>query len=831
MTPPLPIVPLLPEIDRVLAARGVLVLQAAPGAGKTTRVPPALLSAPWLSGRRILMVEPRRLAAMMAARRMAAERGESVGATVGYRVRLERRIGPATRIEVVTDGIFTRLIQRDPALTDYGLVVFDECHERSLQTDLGLALALETRAALREDLRLLAMSATVDGAAYAGLLGDAPVLVCPGRSHPVSLHYWPDPARAAPNRGAVAHWQAAVRRALAETAGGLLVFLPGVPEIRRLAGVLADAGLDAEVMVLPLYGDQSPDAQQAALAPAPPGRRKLVLATAVAETSLTLADIATVIDSGWARTVRFDPARAMEHLVTVPVSRAAAEQRAGRAGRQGPGVCYRLYAERDFERAPAQDEAEIRQADLAGLALDLAVWGVTDPLDLRWLDAPHPARFAQARALLTALEALDGRGRITAHGQALARLGVHPRLAHLLLRAREAGLGRLACRLAALIESRDPLRQGQGAISVDLRDRLACFEAGGRAGGDTLGRLEGQLARRLDLGEGDEAMPDEHSVGRLLAWAYPDRIAQHQAPGVYRLVSGRRARLDPADRLAEAPYLVVARLDGGATEARIHLAAPVSLAVLREVTGARIVEDTAVGFEPLLGAMVARRRQCLGSLVISESPLPRPDPATLAEGWIDYLSGAGWERLPWRGEAGRLRARLACMGRLAPGGDWPAVDDATLRARLADWLGPFLAGVTRLDQIDEQRVRTALATQIPSGGLPRLERWLPTHVQTPAGNRAGIDYTQDPPVLAVKLQELFGLAETPRLADGRLALQVHLLSPAGRPLAITADLASFWKQAYPEVKKQMRGRYPRHPWPDDPLAATPTARAKPRVKA
>jgi ATP-dependent helicase HrpB len=830
VTSPLPIVPLLPEIDRALAACGALVLQAAPGAGKTTQVPPALLDAPWLAGRRILMIEPRRLAAVMAARRMAEERGESVGETVGYRVRLEQRIGPSTRIEVVTDGIFTRLIQRDPALADYGLVVFDECHERSLQTDLGLALALDSRAALREDLRLMAMSATVDGAAYARLLGDAPVLVCPGRSHPVSLHHWPDPARTAQNRGAVAHWQAAVHRALAETAGGILVFLPGVAEIRRLAGALAEAHLDANVMVLPLYGDQSAAAQQAALAPAPPGRRKLVLATAVAETSLTLADITTVIDTGWSRTMRFDPARAMEHLVTVPVSRAAAEQRAGRAGRQGPGVCYRLYAERDFERAPAHDEPEIRQADLAGLALELAVWGVTNPVDLRWLDAPHPARFAQARALLTALEALDARGCITAHGQALARLGVHPRLAHLLLRARQAGFGWLACRLAALIESRDPLRQGHRATSVDLHDRLACFETGG-VGGDTLKRLADQLARRLDLGNTDAAIPDGDSVGRLLAWAYPDRIAQRQAPGVYRLVTGRRARLDPADRLADAPYLVVARLDGGETEARIHLAAPISLDVLRDVVGARIVDDTVVGFDPQLGAMVARRRQCLGSLVISEAPLPRPDPAALTDGWIRFLSGAGWERLLWTGEAARLRARLARMGPLEPPGDWPQVDDAALQANLASWLGPFLAGVTRIAQIDERMLYAALAAQVPAGGLPRMDRWLPTHVQSPAGNRVAIDYTQEPPVLAVKLQELFGLAETPRLAEGRLALLVHLLSPAGRPLAITADLSSFWKQAYPEVKKQMRGRYPRHPWPDDPLTAVPTARAKPRVRA
>ena len=831
MTSPLPIVPLLSEIDRVLATRGALVLQAAPGAGKTTRVPPALLAAPWLAGRRILMIEPRRLAAVTAARRMAEERGESVGETVGYRVRLEQRIGRETRIEVVTDGIFTRLIQRDPALTDYGLVIFDECHERSLQTDLGLALALESRAALREDLRLLAMSATVDGAAYAGLLGDAPVLVCPVRSHPVSLHHWPDPTRAAQTRGAIAHWQAAVRRALAETAGGILVFLPGVPEIRRLASVLADTDLDAAVMVLPLYGDQSAAAQQAALAPAPAGRRKLVLATAVAETSLTLADITTVVDTGWSRTVRFDPARAMEHLVTVPVSRAAAEQRAGRAGRQGPGVCYRLYAETDLERAPAQDEPEIRQADLAGLALELALWGVMDPAGLRWLDAPHPARFAQARALLTALEALDSRGRITTHGQALARLGVHPRIGHLLLWAREAGLGRLACRLAALIESRDPLRQGHDAVSVDLQDRLACFEAGGRAGVETLRRLADQLARRLDLGHADAAMPDGDSVGRLLAWAYPDRIAQRQAPGVFRLASGRRARLDPADRLAGAPYLVVARLDGGDTEARIHLAAPISLAALRELAGARIVDDTLVGFDAPLGAMVARRRQCLGSLVLSESPLPRPDPAALADGWTAFLSGGGWERVLWAGEAARLRARLAWMRRLDPDGDWPQVDDAALQENLAAWLGPFLAGITHLAQIDERMLHAALAAQVLVGGQARLDRWLPTHIPTPAGNRAGIDYAQDPPVLAVKLQELFGLAETPRLAEGRLALQLHLLSPAGRPLAITADLASFWKQAYPEVKKQMRGRYPRHPWPDDPLAATPTARAKPRVNA
>lgn len=829
MTSALPIIPLLPEIGRLLAEQGVLVLQAAPGAGKTTAVPPALLDAPWLAGRRILMLEPRRLAAIMAARRMAAQRHEAVGETVGYRVRLEQRIGPRTRIEVVTDGIFTRLIQSDPALSDYGLVIFDECHERSLQADLGLALVLETRAALREDLRLLAMSATVAGQAHARLLGDAPILECPGRAYPVALCHVPSPASAPSRHAEVAHRVAAVRRALTETTGGILVFLPGVPEIRQLAAELEQANLGAGLQILPLYGDQPPEAQEAALMPASAGRRKLVLSTAVAETSLTLADITTVIDTGLSRTVRFDPARAMEHLITVPVSRAAADQRAGRAGRQGPGTCYRLYAESTYERAPAQDEPEIRQADLAGLALELAVWGVADPLALRWLDAPHPARYAQARALLRALAALDGQDRITPHGRAMAQLGVHPRLAHLLLRARAAGQGRLACRVAAIVESRDALRQTQATPSVDLHDRLALFDASTGGAVASLRRLADQLARRLGESDAVEAPRDADTVGELVAWAYPERIAQRQGPGVYRLVSGRRARLDPGDALTDAPYLAVARLEGGDTEARIHLAAPLSEAALVAVAGERMTEETAVTFDAALNGMVARRRQCLGALVLRETPLPRPAAADLLAAWIAWLAGAGWARLPWTGEAGRLRARLACMGRLEPAGGWPKVDDAALQAGLAVWLGPYLAGITRLSQIDEHVLQTALTAALPAGGRQRLDRALPTHFQAPGGSRVAIDYAQDPPVLAVKLQELFGARETPRLADGRLPLVVHLLSPAGRPLAITADIASFWQQAYPEVRKQMRGRYPRHPWPDDPLNAVPTARVKPRI--
>ena len=828
MTSLLPITPLLPKIGDLLGERGVLVLQAAPGAGKTTAVPPALLDAPWLAGKRILMLEPRRLAAVMAARRMAAERGEAVGETVGYRVRLEQRIGPQTRIEVVTDGIFTRLIQNDPMLSDYGLVIFDECHERSLQADLGLALALETRAALREDLRLLAMSATVAGEGHARLLG-APVLECPGRAFAVDLRYTPATMSAAMGRIPVAHQLTSVQLALTETKGGILVFLPGVPEIRRLAAELQQLDLGTGVRILPLYGDQSAAMQEAALMPAPAGTRKLVLSTAIAETSLTLADISTVIDVGLARTMRFDPARAMERLVTVPVSRAAADQRAGRAGRQGPGVCYRLYAESAYERASAQDEPEIRQADLSGLALELAAWGVADPGSLRWLDAPHPARFAQARELLRALAALDERDRITPHGRVMAGLGVHPRLAHLLVRARAAGWGRLACRVAAVMESRDVLRQTQNRPAADLHDRLALFEdACAGTAVSSLRRLADQLARRLGGSQRDEASTDADTVGVLVAWAYPERIAQRQSPGVYRLISGRRARLDPADALAGETYLAVAHLDGRDADARIHLAAPLSEEAVIAGAGDRIVTETTIEFDAALKGMVARHRQRMGAWVLRETPCPRPDDADLAAAWAAWLSAGGWEQLPWSGEAARLRARMACMARLDPD-HWPAVSDTALRDHLADWLGPFLAGITRLVHIDERLLQTALAARLPPDGMRRLDQWLPTHLQTPAGGRAAIDYTQDPPVLAVKLQEMFGVRKTPHLAEGRLPVVVHLLSPAGRPLAITADLASFWQQAYPEVKKQMRGRYPRHPWPDDPLTAVPTARAKPRI--
>ena len=826
---PLPIDPLLPEVRRLLQRHNRLVLQAAPGAGKTTRVPPALLGADWLAGRRLLVLEPRRLAARAAARRMAVERGEAVGETVGYRTRLDSRVGPRTRIEVVTEGILTRMLQQDPALEGVGAVLFDEFHERSLQADLGLALCLETQAVLREDLRLLVMSATLEGIPLAGYL-EAPVLRSEGRSHPVTVHY--QACQEAADRTPVAQVVRTVLRALEEQAGDLLVFLPGTGEIRRVLEGLEQARLAPAIQLCPLYGDLDAAAQDAAIQPAPAGRRKVVLATAIAETSLTIEGVRVVVDAGRMRVARFDPTSGMTRLVTQRVSRAAAEQRCGRAGRTAPGICYRLWDEGVQAGLLAQTPAEILAADLTPLALELARWGSRDPASLRWLDAPPAGAYAQAVVLLQELEALDAAGAITAHGRRMAQLPLHPRLAHMVLRGRERGLGGLACALAALLSERDILRGRER--DLDLRHRVELLHQPGREGGlDRAARqrvlqVAAQLRRHQGI-QGEDAPSD--LTGLLVALAYPDRIAKARPgqPGRYRLSSGQGAFLDPGDALWGSDHLAIAALDGDRREARIFLAARLELDDIRQIFAAQLRTEESVQWDATARRVAARRQCRLGALVLEDAPLDRPDPAAQARALLDGVRQQGLAALPWSDAARQWQARLAFVRGLDPEGGWPDLSDAALEASLEDWLLPWLQGLHRWDQVQRLDLVALLEARLGWEGRQRLEAWAPTHIVVPSGSRLRVDYAAgDIPVLAVRLQEMFGCADTPRLAQGRVPVLLHLLSPARRPVQVTRDLASFWDNTYAEVKKDLKGRYPKHHWPDDPRQAEARRGTRPR---
>ncbi|SOD94873.1 ATP-dependent helicase HrpB [Caenispirillum bisanense] len=825
--PALPIDPVLPDLAAALAAGTNAVLQAPPGAGKTTRVPLALLDAPWLGSGRIVMLEPRRLAARAAAARMAATLGEAVGDTVGYRIRLDTRVGPKTRIEVVTEGILTRMLQSDPELTGVGCLIFDEFHERSLNADLGLALALEAQGALRDDLRILVMSATLDAAPVAALMGGCPLITSEGRAFPVETRYAPPPK---PDTRLEDHVAAVVRQALAEEAGSALVFLPGQGEIRRVEQRLAGS-LPAGVAVHALFGDLPQAKQDAAIAPAPPGTRKVVLATTIAETSLTIDGIRIVVDGGLARVPRFEPRSGMSRLETVKVSQAAAEQRRGRAGRLEPGVCWRCWAEAGHKALPAFGRPEILDADLAPLALDLAQWGAADPAALPWLDAPPPAHYAQARDLLVRLGALDGDGRITPHGQALAPLPLHPRLAHMVVTGEALGHGPLACLLAALLSERDVLRAGRS--DCDLRSRVAVLlrDDDAPAGADPGAvRRVREAARQVARAAGIKGQArDAAATGLLLALAYPDRVGQRRG-GQVRLANGRGAALPDGDGLAAADWLAVADVDAGkAAQARIWLAAPLSPAEIEEAFGPEIVAGTFVVWDPREEAVAARRQRRFGALVLKDEPLSALPADRTAEAVCEGIRQIGLHALPWSPETDAYRDRLRFLHRVeGPDEGWPDVSDEALLATLDTWLAPFLAGVTRRAHFKRIDLKAALESLLPWEMRRRLEAEAPTHLQVPTGNRHRLDYSGEDPVLPVKLQEMFGARETPRVAGGRVAVVIHLLSPAQRPLAVTRDLPFFWREAYPSVKAEMRGRYPKHPWPDDPLAAAPTARTKPR---
>lgn len=852
----LPIDAALPELRAAVAAHANVVLQAPPGAGKSTGVPLALLAEQSLSAGKIVMLEPRRLAARAVATRMAQMLGEPVGRTVGFRTRLESRAGKSTRIEVVTEGILTRWLQRDATLEGVALVIFDEFHERSLNADLGLALCLDAQAEVREDLRILVMSATLDATAVARLLGDAPIVTAEGRAFEVETHWV---TAGAANRGArdidiAVRMARTIAQAIKHDAGDILAFLPGQAEIRRTQQQLQEQSLPRPVTVLPLFGDLSAVEQDAALRPGDAHHRKVVLATNIAETSLTIEGVRVVVDSGLARRARFDPATGMSGLETVRISRASADQRRGRAGRLGPGVCYRLWSETENAALAAHTAPEILEADLAPVALDLAEWGIVDPRTLRWLDPPPAATFAQARDLLRSLEAIDVQGRITPHGRALARLGTHPRLAHMIVRGAELGLQRLALEIAAVLGERDLLRWSGSRRDADLRLRIEALRRGRvddphvaadvRVDGgarqralrsvEVLGR---QLAPTQPVParggrQGAGAAETDADIGRLVAFAYPDRIAQSRgAGGRYLLAGGRGARLTEAQSIAQAEFLVVADLDAGEREALIRLAAPLPRATLETDFASLIEHRQRFEWDAREQAVVAQDERWLGAIRLGERRLENPDSARMTSALLTGINELGLDALPWSKEARALRQRLGFAREVDTRAQqpWPDVGDAALSATLDTWLAPWLTGMSRRDHLARLDMTAIVAALLDWNQRQRLDAIAPTHLQVPSGSRIPIDYSAAPTV-SVRLQEVFGLAATPAVGGGRVPLTLQLLSPAQRPVQVTKDLASFWARGYAEVKKELKGRYPKHYWPDDPTTAVATARARPRSK-
>jgi ATP-dependent helicase HrpB len=850
----LPIEEALPELRAALARHASVVLQAPPGAGKTTLVPLALLDEPWLRGRGILLLEPRRLAARAAAGRMSQLRSEGIGETVGFRIRFESRVSKTTRVEVLTEGILSRRLQHDPALEGVGLVIFDEFHERHLHADLALALALDSQRGLREDLKILVMSATLDGAAVAQLLGGVPIVSSQGRSFPVDVRYLPrDPEGRLPDVVAQA-----VCRALSEQEGDVLAFLPGAREIRFTQQSLEQSLKGGAVDVYPLYGDLPWEQQERAIRPGGEhGRRKVVLATPIAETSLTIDGVRAVVDSGYARVPQFDPKSGLSRLVTQRISRASADQRAGRAGRTAPGVCYRLWGESTQHGLIPQAVPEIRSADLVPLALELAAWGVQDATRLAWLDPPPTAALVQARELLTELDALDEQGRITDAGRAMAQLPLHPRLAHMLRRAEGMRHGSLACDIAALISERD-IFLGDARRSCDLAERVEALRAfrarvrkadQARAVDATACARVEQAAhqyRRLINVQDEAAGFDSDDVGRLLALAYPDRIAMQRAPNEtrYLLANGRGARLPEGEMRLRQPFLVVASAEsdsqGRAAAARgkspgagsdmegvIYLAAQISLATLHQLFSGHVRDEQVVRWDHAQQIVVARREQRLGALVLDSAVLQRADPEKLRAAMLEGIRRMGIDALPWTHEARQWQARVLCMRQWFPEEGWPDVSDAALSDTLSVWLGPYLDGITRREHLTRVDLLSVLKNRLEWKQAQALNADVPTHLSVPSGSHLRLEYVPgESPVLAVKLQEMFGLADTPRIARGRVPVTLHLLSPARRPIQVTQDLRGFWERTYAEVKKELKGRYPKHPWPDDPWNAVPTARAR-----
>ena len=833
---------MLPEIVRALELSSRLVLEAPPGAGKTTQVPLALLPASWRGDGRILMLEPRRVAARAAATFMARQCNEPVGQSIGYRIRFENRTSPATRIEVLTEGILTRMIQDDPGLDGVAAIIFDEFHERHLSGDLGLALALDVQAQLRPDLRIVVMSATLDGEALARLI-DAPRLSSAGRSFPVDVSYFP----ARRDEALLFQLKRCVETALAQHPGDVLVFLPGQREISDAQRQLAthpDA-ITGALQILPLHGELPLEQQTLALSPDLQGRRRVVLATNVAESSVTLPGVRVVIDSGLAREPRFDPNSGFSRLETVNISQASADQRAGRAGRVAAGACFRLWPQ--SQRLDAARSPEITQVELAALALELAAWGSSD---LRFVDAPPTGAMAAARELLQRLGALDARQSITPLGRRMLALGTHPRLAAMLLSAPPGEEQALACDLAALVEARDPLRGYRGDDWAARWRALAQFRHGRRAV-DADAQARGSSAPMVDSNRGALAAIDAaseqwrrrvrcpgvapasvaaHALGDILVHAFPERIGrQHPSdPRRYQLASGRMARIFDDSALFGEPWIVASELRFDARDSLVQRAAPVDETRLRRDFADRFVERDFAHWDAQARALQARREKRFDRIILESKPAGRLNPTVAAEALSDAVAELGLEVLPWTDSLQQWRERVRWLRELQPQLGLPDVSDPALLAA-RDWLLPALQGKSRLDAIDAHEMAEALRALLDWPQRQALDRLAPTAITVPSGMSRGISYRHDAaPVLAVKLQELFGLADTPRIADGQVPLTLHLLSPGGKPLQVTGDLKGFWDRTYPEVRKEMKGRYPRHPWPEDPWAAQPTHRAKPR---
>jgi ATP-dependent helicase HrpB len=854
---PLPIDVVLGDLGRTLADANAAVLVAPPGAGKTTRVPLALLDAPWLKDKKIIMLEPRRIAARASAERMAKSLGEPVGQTVGYRVRFGSKVSRATRIEVVTEGIFSRRILDDPELSGVAAVLFDEFHERSLDADMGLALARDAQTGLREDLRILVMSATLDGARVGKLLGDAPVISSEGRAFPVETRYLGRKADAPLER----QMADAIATALRADPGSVLAFLPGAAEIRRTQNFLAERIHDAGIEIVPLFGALDATVQDRAIAPASKGQRKVVLATSIAETSLTIEGVRIVVDSGMARVPRYEPDIGLTRLETVRASRAAVDQRRGRAGRTEIGVCYRLWDEPQTASLAAYTQPEILSADLSSLVLDLAQWGVSDPSTLAFLDPPPPPALKEARSLLRELGALDGDGRITAEGNSLRALALPPRLARMIVDSHRLGAGEEAADIAAILTER-----GLGGDSVDLEHRLDQFrrDRSPRAtGAKSLARRWAEQVAQAERvaakstaavasapvlpaggGRSQSTAPfvatptpnpspqggGELSTGVMLAFAFPDRVARNRGNGSFVLANGRGAAVDQTSSLARVPYIAVGELTGTAAQGKILLAAPIAQVDIELRFAAEIETAAEITFDRSAMALRARRKRTLHAITLSEAPLSLTPSVETAQVLADGLVAAGFERLPWSKTAKQWRDRVMFL-RKAEGGAsvWPDLSDHALAASRETWLAPALHDKTALKDLSAGDLSDALLALLPWELRARLEREAPTHFEAPTGTQLAIDYeAEQGPTIAVRLQELFGLNIHPSIAKGKIPLVLELLSPAHRPVQVTRDLPGFWRGSYAGVRSDLRGRYPRHPWPEDPASAMPTRRVKPR---
>jgi ATP-dependent helicase HrpB len=816
---PLPIDAVLDDLTSTLARSATAVLVAPPGAGKTTRVPLALLDADWTAKKKIIVLEPRRIAARAAAERMAQTLGERVGETVGYRVRFGSKISRATRIEVVTEGIFTRQILDDPELSGVAAVLFDEFHERSLDADLGLALARDAQTGLREDLRILVMSATLDGARVAKLLGDAPVIASEGRAFPVDTRY----LGRKPDVQIERQMADAIATALRADMGSVLAFLPGAAEIRRTQNFLTERVSDPATEIVPLFGALDATVQDRAISPPPKGQRKVVLATSIAETSLTIEGVRIVVDSGMARVPRYEPDIGLTRLETIRASRAAVDQRRGRAGRTEPGVCYRLWDEPQTASLEAYTRPEILSADLSSLVLDLAHWGASDPSALAFLDSPPLPALTEARNLLRELNALDDAGRITPEGNSLRALALPPRLARMIVDSHRLGSGEEAALIAAILTER-----GLGGDSADLDARLDQFRRDRSQRAQSARQLAERWTRQVAANEPFDMVDRSLSTGLMLALAFPDRVARNRGNGSFVLANGRGASVEQTSALAKSPYIAVAELTGTAANGRILLAAPITQGEIEAQFADHIQTDDEITFDRSAMALRARRRKKLHAITLSEQTLPVSPSADTARVLADGLVAGGLDRLPWSKPLKQWRDRVMFLRAASPE-DWPDLSDAALTETRSEWLAPALFDKTSLASFSAGDLSDALMNLLPWDMRARLDREAPTHFEAPTGTSLPIDYeAEQGPTIAVRLQELFGLNVHPSIAKGKIPLVLELLSPAHRPVQVTRDLPGFWRGSYAAVRSDLRGRYPRHPWPEDPASAPPTRRVKPR---